>query len=148
MSSYHESITGLNAMLGGGTYTVWHNVLTSAIKEVQTMKFNIPMLVGVLLMLAGIIILVVLTLTANAGVLNKVAFGLLIVGSIVTLLAPVWFYAVNPLNDSTRYDTQLVLYPYGSINAHGGIGAILGAAFGVASSVFSSLLILKPVETR
>ena len=64
------------------------------------------------------------------------------------LLSPIWFYLVNPITASTRYNTQLTIYEYGSINGHSGFGSVLAALFGIVSSVFAGLLIIKVEETR
>ena len=89
-----------------------------------------------------------MTLLNKSNVVNKVILGLMIVGSILLLLSAVWFYAVDPITASTRYDTTATIYPYGSINGHDGAGTIVASLIGIAGAVFSGLLIAKPVETR
>ena len=148
MANYHQSISGINVLFGIGTYDVWKNVETSAVLETQKLVFNVPLLVGLILILAGVIMIVVMTLSNKSNVLNKVILGLMIVGSIILLLTAIWFYAVNPITASTRYDTTNTIYPYGSINGHAAFGAIISALLGIAASVFSGLLIIPPVETR
>ncbi|MCQ2776665.1 MAG: hypothetical protein MJ217_03005 [Bacilli bacterium] len=149
MSNYKEILEGWKVIFGVGTYDVWHNVGTSAVRETQNLVFNIPLLVGVVLTIAGAVIVAITVVTRNYGLLNKIAFACAIAGFIMLFLAPVWFYAVNPIVASTRYDTKLVLYEYGSINGHGNLlGTLLVALFGLVSVVFAGLLLPKPVETR
>lgn len=148
MASYREVFSGLTVLLGNVSYAVWHNVGPSAVEETQQMAFNIPLLIGLVLIFAGIVMNAICLFLNKSGLVNKIILGLLVCGSIMVLLAPVWFYAINPITASTRYDTQKTVYPYGSINAHSQIGTVLGALFGVISSVFAGLLLPKPVETR
>ena len=146
MSSYHEILGGSKVLFGIGTYTVWKNVGTSAQLEVQNLAFNIPMLIGLLLVLAASIALLVLLLLGKNNIINKFIVGFYVVGAVALVLTPVWFYMVNPIIASTRYDTSATLYPYGSVNAHGAIGMILSSIFAIISCVGSALLIHKKDE--
>ncbi|MGM9873366.1 MAG: hypothetical protein ACI31G_00380 [Bacilli bacterium] len=49
---------------------------------------------------------------------------------------------------STYYVTTTTTYPYGLINANMDIGSLLATIFSLVATVFSGLLITKPVETR
>ena len=62
------------------------------------------------------------------------------------LLTPVWFYMVNPIVASTRYDTTLTIYPYGSVNAHAAAGMIVSFIFAIIASVAAGTLIIRKEE--
>ncbi len=146
--NYGERLNGAAVTFGVGSYGVWINQETSAYYEIQNMSFNAPIFIGLLFVLAGVVAVVVMTLLNKANFVNKIILGLFIVGALFILFAPIWFYAVNPIIASSRYDTRQNLAPYGSINAHGSAGLLVSAILGIGASVFSGLLIVKPVETR
>ena len=148
MAKYHEVLGGIKVLFGQGTYTVWINSGTTAILQTEQMVFNTPLLVGLLLILAGSISLLVLLILKKNNILNKFILGFFIVGALMVALSAVWFYAVNPIIASTRYDQANTLYPYGSVNAHLAIGAILSFAFAIISAVASGLLIAKKEDPR
>lgn len=147
MSKYHEVLGGAKVLFGSGSYTVWHNVTTSAVLEVQNLAFNTPLLIGLILILGASIALAVMLVLKKNNIVNKFILGAYIVGSVIILLTPVWFYAVNPITASTRYDTTLTIYPYGSVNAHGEVGMILSFIFAIIASVAAGTLIIRKEET-
>ena len=107
------------------------------------MAFNVPILIGLLLVLGASIALAVLLILKKNNIINKFILGAYIVGAVLILLTPVWFYMVNPITASTRYDTTLTIYPYGSINAHAAVGMILSFLFAIVGAVASGLLIVR-----
>lgn len=148
MGKYHEVLGGSNVLFGIGTYTVWKNVGTTAVKETQQLAFNIPMLVGLILILLSAGGLAFLTIKRKNNIANKFVLAGFILGAIVLLLSPIWFYAINPIIASTRYTPTKSIYEYGSVNAHAHVGPILSGLLGIVSSVFSGMLIIHPESTR
>ena len=148
MAKYHEILGGAKVLFGNGTYTVWHNVGVSAVLETQNLSFNAPILIGLVLVLGASITLLVLMLLKKNNVLNKIVLGAFVVGAIMLALTAVWFYAVNPITASTRYNQQLTIYEYGSINAHLAVGSILSFACAIVSAVASGFLIVKKEDPR
>ncbi len=148
MSNYHEVLGGSNVLFGIGTYTVWKNVGTTAVKETQQLAFNIPMLVGLILLLLSAGGLTYLTITGKNNIVNKFVLAGFIIGAIVLLLSPIWFYAINPIVASTRYTPTKSIYEYGSVNAHAHAGPIVCGLLGIVASVFSGMLIIHPEQTR
>lgn len=148
MSKYHEVLGGSNVLFGVGTYTVWKNVGTTAVKETQQLQFNIPMLVGLILLLLSAGGLTFLTITKKNNIANKFVLAGFIIGAIMLLLSPIWFYAVNPIVASTRYTPTKSIYEYGSVNAHAHAGPIVSGLLGIVASVFSGMLIIHPESTR
>lgn len=146
MAKYHEVLGGIKVLFGSGSYTVWHNVTTSAVLETQQLSFNVPMLIGLLLILAASIALIVMLVLKKNNIVNKFILGFYIVGAVLILLSPVWFYMANPIVASTRYDTTLTIYPYGSVNAHADVGMIISFIFAIIASVASGLLIVRKEE--
>lgn len=143
MQNYHEVLGGAQVLFGIGTYNVWINQGTSAVMETQELAFNVMMLIALLLILSATIALAVLLILKKNNIINKFILGFFVVGAVMLILTPVWFYMANPIIASTRYDTSATIYPYGSVNAHAHIGMILAAAFAIISSVTSGLLIVK-----
>ena len=143
MAKYHEVLGGIKVLFGIGSYSVWHNVTTSAVLEVQKLAFNVPILIGLVLVLGASIALAVLLILKKNNIINKFILGAYIVGAVLILLTPVWFYMVTPITASTRYDTTLTIYPYGSINAHAAVGMILSFLFAIVGAVASGLLIVR-----
>ena len=143
MASYHEVLGGAKVLFGNGSYNVWINSGTSAYLKTEQMAFNVPLLIGLIFVLAASIALLVMLILKKNNIINKFILGLFVLGAVVLILTPVWFYMVNPIVASTRYDTSATIYPYGSVNAHGEIGMILSAAFAIISCVASGMLIVK-----
>ena len=148
MAKYHESIGGINVLFGIGSYTVWHNVGTTAVLETQKLAFNVPLLIALILVIGASIALLVLLLLKKNNVVNKIILGAFAVGTIMLVLTAVWFYAVNPITASTRYDQASTTYPYGSVNAHLNIGAILSFVFALIATVASGFLVVKKEDPR
>lgn len=148
MTKYHEVLGGIKVLFGSGTYTVWRNVATSAVLETQQLAFNAPMLIGLILVLGASIALLVLLLLKKNNFVNKIVLGAYVVGAVMLLLTAVWFYAVNPITASTRYDQANTVYPYGSVNAHLAVGSILSFAFAIVAAVASGFLVVRKEDPR
>ena len=148
MSKYHEVLGGSNVLFGIGTYTVWKNVGTTAVKTTEQLAFNIPMLIGLVFLLLSAGGLTYLLITKKNNIINKFVLAGFILGALILLLSPIWFYAINPIVASTRYTPTLSIYEYGSVNAHAHAGPIVSGLLGIVSSVFSGMLIIHPETTR
>lgn len=148
MASYHQVLGGIKVLFGQGTYDVWKNVGTSAVLETQALAFNAPLLIGLILILGASITLAVLLVLKKNNVINKIILAAYVIGALMVILSAVWFYAMNPIIASTRYDQAATNYPYGSVNAHLAVGAILSFAFAVIAAVASGFLIVKKEDPR
>lgn len=149
MADYFVRIRGFRVLLGMGQYGVWHNVGTSAVYEYQQLQVNIPLIIALVLLLAGAGLSIYTCIRGKFNWLNKLALFLSMMGAVMILITPAFFYAVNPITASTRYTQALTLYEFGSINAHGHpVGTILTSGFALISTICSGLLLPKPVETR
>ena len=148
MANYHQVIGGSNVLFGIGSYQVWVNSGTSAVLQTQKLAFNVPILVGLILVLGASIALLVLLILKKNNIVNKFILGAYIVGAILIILTAVWFYAINPIVASTRYDQAATIYPYGSVNAHLAAGAIVSFACAIVSAVASGFLVVKKEDPR
>ena len=148
MAHYHEVLGGIKVIFGAGSYSVWHNVATSAVLETQQLAFNAPMLIALVLVLGASIALLVLLILKKNNLVNKIILGAYVVGAVMLILTAVWFYAVNPITASTRYDQANTVYPYGSVNAHLAVGSILSFVFAIVAAVASGFLVVRKEDPR
>lgn len=148
MASYKQIIGGSNLLFGVGSYSVWIASGTTASEQVEKLAFNIPLLIGVIFMIASSIGMAILLILDVNNVFNKIILAGFILGALIILFAPIWFYMVNPIVASTRFDTAHSIYPYGYINGHSAFGSILAGLLGIGAATASALTIIKTPETR
>lgn len=148
MSEFKESIAGSRLLFGSGSYNVWIASGKTASEVSEKLAFNVPLLIGVLFMIASSVGMVLLLLLDKNNVANKIILAGYILGALIILFSPIWFYMVNPILASTRYDTVNSIYPYGYVNGHGAVGSVLGGLVGIGAATASAFTIIKAPETR
>lgn len=146
IAGYSYTINGLNLLFGIGSYDVWRypdSGKTIALVS-EKLHLNIPLLVSVILLILSAIGILVLAILKKNNVLNKICFAGLVIGAILMLLSPIWFYAMNDIKSSlyTEIGASHSKYtPYELVNAHSLPGAVVASLIAIASSVFTGLTI-------
>lgn len=138
-------VMGFAVLFGGSKYEVIKCDFKTApydiFKETEVMKFNAIILVGLIIAVIAIALyLVMIFKKIKNATLNKVVIILFIAAALMILLTAVWFYAVNPIEESNYYSSvtkQDTDYKY--INAHLSAGPIVSTILLVGSGVCTAV---------
>lgn len=134
-------VSGIGAIFGGASYEAIKCGVGEHAYDIEvvteTTSFNIWMLIGIILAVATIALygFMIIKKIKNA-TLNKVVIALFIAAALMILLSAVWFYAVNPIEESNYYNSvtkQDTLYKF--CNAHLSAGPIVGSILLLGSGV-------------
>lgn len=137
-------ISGTAVIFGRGTYDVYTADIkrTPYVIELQKdqMSFNTVMLVGAILaVIVAICYLVMILKKKKHNILNKLVTIGFVAAALIVILSAVWFYAVNPIEESNFYDTVTKLdtgYKY--MNAHLAWGPVVSASMLCTSGVLAA----------
>ena len=92
MLEYSQTLNGIKVVFGQGTYDVYHNVGSSAVRETQALAFNVPLLIALLLLFVSACGLCFLMVTHKNNIWNKFILAGFIIGTILLLLTTLGFF--------------------------------------------------------
>lgn len=145
MDGWSYTVAGFAAIFGIGTYDVYKcdfktDAYTISLYQ-EKLAFNYIMLIAIIVALIGAVLYGVMYIKKiKNNILNKVVIVIFILAGLLILLSAVWFYALNPIEESNYYSSVTKLdTDYKYVNAHLSAGPIIASIMLLGSGIFTAI---------